>query len=80
MLRELTSINGQFTALQDVHAVTDAALERLMCRPRAMEAVTTIEECEELERTLKVSLDAVEVKKVWGWWERKEIDHNFIYF
>jgi hypothetical protein len=29
-----------------------------------MEAVTSIEECEELERTLKVSLDAVEVKKV----------------
>jgi hypothetical protein len=64
MLRELTSLNAELSALQDVHSETDSALGRLLCRPRAMEAVTSIEECEELERTLKVSLDAVEVKKV----------------
>jgi hypothetical protein len=64
MLRELTSLNSRYTALQDEHSDTESALHRLMCKTSAMEAMTTIEECEELERTLKASLDVIEVKKV----------------
>eukprot|EP01034_Spumella_vulgaris_P021775 gene21776-27840_t len=63
MLRELTSLNARHNALQDEHSDTETALHRLMCKTSAIEAVTMIEECEELERTLKASLDVIEVKK-----------------
>ena len=42
----------------------EARLGALLGRPGAVEALATVEECEELERTLKASLEAVEERKV----------------
>lgn len=64
LLKELTSLNSQFNDLQEESSDMEARLDALLGRPAAVEALSTVEECEELERTLKASLEAVEERKV----------------
>lgn len=60
----MTSLNAQFNALQEDAAESEAYLARLLGKKSALDELNSIEECEELERLLKTSLECVEERKV----------------
>jgi len=65
LLQEFASLSQQLNEAQDEYGHLEHHLNRLLGEPAALEAAT-IDECEELERTLKTSLERIEAKKVSG--------------
>ena len=63
LLQEFASLSQQLNEAQEEYGHLEHHLNRLLGEPVALEAAT-IDECEELERTLKTSLERIEAKKV----------------
>ena len=64
LLHEYSLQSTQLVDLQDELITTGSSLKRLQGEKSALDGITSIEQCEELERTLKHSLDLVEARKV----------------
>ena len=65
LLKEFASLSQQLGEAQEEYGMLEHHLNRLLGESAALENVT-IDECEELEKTLKSSLDRIEAKKVCG--------------
>lgn len=63
LLREFAKLTQQLTQSQDEFFELELQMNRLLGEPAALDSIT-IEECDEVERALKSSLERVEAKKV----------------
>lgn len=63
LLREFAKLTQQLTQSQDDFGQLELQMNRLLGDPAALDDIT-IEECDEVERALKSSLERVEAKKV----------------
>lgn len=63
LLQEFATLSQQLVESQDECEQLEHQVSRLLGHPSALESAT-IEECDELEKALKTSLDRVEAKKV----------------
>lgn len=63
LLQEFASLSQQLGEAQEEYGLLEHHLNRLLGEPVALESVT-IDECEELEKTLKTALERIEAKKV----------------
>ena len=64
LLQEYAALSQQLGEAQEEAAQLEHHMNRLLGESIALESVATIEECEELERSLKTALDRIEAKKV----------------
>lgn len=64
LLKEFSALNNAYNTLQTEARDAEDAVQRLLGRPEAVAALASVGECEELERTLKGALEAVEERKV----------------
>ena len=63
LLQEFASLSQQLGEAQEEYGLLEHHLNRLLGEPVALETVT-IDECEELEKSLKTALERIEAKKV----------------
>lgn len=63
LLASLSSLSEQLSDLQEENSQLEVQTDRLMGRKPAVDMLT-LDECEQLEKTLKHSLDVLEVRKV----------------
>ncbi len=63
LLQEFASLSQQLGEAQEEYGLLEHHLNRLLGEPVALETVT-IDECEELEKSLKTALERIETKKV----------------
>eukprot|EP01032_Pedospumella_encystans_P020064 gene20064-22805_t len=62
LLQEFASLSQQLGEAQEEYGLLEHHLNRLLGEPLALETVT-IDECEELEKSLKTALERIEAKK-----------------
>ena len=63
LLQEFASLSQQLGEAQEEYGLLEHHLNRLLGEPAALETVT-IDECDELEKSLKTALERIEAKKV----------------
>lgn len=79
LLQEFASLSQQLGEAQEEYGLLEHHLNRLLGEPVALESVT-IDECEELEKTLKTALERIEAKKVSLLYTSGIVKHFFFCF